>query len=201
MKEIKLKGGLNVPLFGSVEKFKVEDLEPKFIGILSEDYFGLKPKFLASEGDQVRVGQPIIEDKTNHGFKIVSPVSGVISSVNRGEKRALISVEIENDKKNTLFELNISGDIGEDLNSAGLWDSLRERPFDRVPNINSKPNYIFVNCCRKDPLELNPNLIISKENNFFDLGLDVLEELAENAVFLCGNEEIETANELSLIHI
>ena len=195
MKEIKLKGGLNVPLFGSVEKFKVEDLEPKFIGILSEDYFGLKPKFLASEGDQVRVGQPIIEDKTNHGFKIVSPVSGVISSVNRGEKRALISVEIENDKKNTLFELNISGDIEEDLNSAGLWDSLRERPFDRVPNINSKPNYIFVNCCRKDPLELNPNLIISKENNFFDLGLDVLEELAENAVFLCGNEEIETANE------
>ena len=100
MKEIKLKGGLNVPLFGSVEKFKVEDLEPKFIGILSEDYFGLKPKFLASEGDQVRVGQPIIEDKTNHGFKIVSPVSGVISSVNRGEKRALISVEIENDKTN-----------------------------------------------------------------------------------------------------
>ena len=42
--------------------------------------------------------------------------------------------------------LNISGDIGEDLNSAGLWDSFRERPFDRVPNINSKPNYIFVNC-------------------------------------------------------
>ena len=75
-------------------------------------------------------------------------MSGVISSVNRGEKRALISVEIENDKKNTLFELNISGDIGEDLNNVGLWDSLRERPFDRVPNINSKPNYIFVNCCR-----------------------------------------------------
>ena len=145
MKEIKLKGGLNVPLFGSVEKFIVEDLESKFIGILSEDYFGLKPKFLASEGDLVRVGQPIVEDKTNLGFKIVSPVSGVISSVNRGEKRALISVEIENDKKNTLFELNISGDIGEDLNSAGLWDSFRERPFDRVPNINSKPNYIFVN--------------------------------------------------------
>ena len=46
MKEIKLKGGLNVPLFGSVEKFIVEDLESKFIGILSEDYFGLKPKFL-----------------------------------------------------------------------------------------------------------------------------------------------------------
>ena len=68
MKEIKLKGGLNVPLFGSVEKFIVEDVESKFIGILSEDYFGLKPKFLLSEGDQVRVGQPIIEDKTNHGF-------------------------------------------------------------------------------------------------------------------------------------
>ena len=65
MKEIKLKGGLNVPLFGSVEKFIVEDLESKFIGILSEDYFGLKPKFLASEGDLVRVGQPIVEDKTN----------------------------------------------------------------------------------------------------------------------------------------
>ena len=75
MKEIKLKGGLNIPLSGSVKKFTAEDLEPKFIGILSEDYFGLKPKFLLSEGDQVRVGQPIIEDKTNQGFKIISPVS------------------------------------------------------------------------------------------------------------------------------
>ena len=41
MKEIKLKGGLSIPLFGSVEKFIVEDVESKFIGILSEDYFGL----------------------------------------------------------------------------------------------------------------------------------------------------------------
>ena len=172
MKEIKLKGGLNVPLFGSVEKFKVEDLEPKFIGILSEDYFGLKPKFLASEGDQVRVGQPIIEDKTNHGFKIVSPVSGVISSVNRGEKRALISVEIENDKKNTLFELNISGDIGEDLNSAGLWDSLRERPFDRVPNINSKPNYIFVNGFQKIENITEDELWYTANNTKKVLGID-----------------------------
>jgi Na+-transporting NADH:ubiquinone oxidoreductase subunit A len=192
MKEIKLKGGLNVPLFGSVEKFIAEDLEPKFIGILSEDYFGLKPKILLSEGDQVKVGQPVIEDKTNLGSKVVSPISGVISSVNRGEKRTLISVEIENDKKNTLFELNITGDIGEDLNNAGLWDGFRERPFDRVPNINSKPNNVFVNCCRKDSLELSPNLIISNENKFFNLGLDMLEKLAEDNVFLCSNEEIET---------
>ena len=40
------------------------------------------------------------------GSKVVSPISGVISSVNRGEKRTLISVEIENDKKNTLFGFN-----------------------------------------------------------------------------------------------
>ena len=194
MRKIKLKGGLNVPLFGSVEKFIAEDLEPKFIGILSEDYFGLKPKFLLSEGEQVRIGQPIIEDKTNQGFKIVSPVSGLIRAINRGEKRALISVEIENDKKNTLFELDVTGHISKDLSNAGLWDSFRERPFDRVPNINSKPNYIFVNCCRKDSLELSPNLIISNENNFFNLGLDMLEKLAEDEVFLCGNEEIETVS-------
>tara|TARA_B100000674_G_scaffold150035_1_gene119287 strand:- start:68 stop:1384 length:1317 start_codon:yes stop_codon:yes gene_type:complete len=194
MRKIKLKGGLNVPLFGSVEKFIAEDLEPKFIGILSEDYFGLKPKFLLSEGEQVRIGQPIIEDKTNQGFKIVSPVSGLIRAINRGEKRALISVEIENDKKNTLFELDITGDISKDLSNAGLWDSFRERPFDRVPNINSKPNYIFVNCCRKDSLELSPNLIISNENNFFNLGLDMLEKLTEDEVFLCGNKEIETVS-------
>ena len=194
MRKIKLKGGLNVPLFGSVEKFIAEDLEPKFIGILSEDYFGLKPKFLLSEGDQVRIGQPIIEDKTNQGFKIVSPVSGLIRAINRGEKRALISVEIENDKKNTLFELDVTGDISKDLSNAGLWDSFRERPFDRVPNINSKPNYIFVNCCRKDSLELSPNLIISNENNFFNLGLDMLEKLTEDEVFLCGNKEIETVS-------
>ena len=71
MKRIKAKRGLNIPLHGAIKDSIISSkdlLEPKFVGILAEDYFGLKPRFVVSEGDNVRVGDPIFEDKTNEGF-------------------------------------------------------------------------------------------------------------------------------------
>ena len=68
MKRIKAKRGLNIPLHGAIKDSIISSkdlLEPKFVGILAEDYFGLKPRFVVSEGDNVRVGDPIFEDKTN----------------------------------------------------------------------------------------------------------------------------------------
>ena len=59
------------------------------MGILADDYFSLKPKFLVKEGDAVAKGDPIFEDKTNPGFFVRSPVNGSVSSINRGRKELL----------------------------------------------------------------------------------------------------------------
>ena len=138
MKRIKAKRGLNIPLHGAIKDSIISSkdlLEPKFVGILAEDYFGLKPRFVVSEGDNVRVGDPIFEDKTNEGFYVTSQVSGKIHAINRGDKRALISVIIENDKTYKSVELRLSGVFKEDIISAGLWDSFREGHMEEFPEL------------------------------------------------------------------
>ena len=95
MKKVKMKGGLNVPLHGSVNNLNIDSINTKFSAVLSDDYFGLKPKILIREGDTVSQGDPLIEDKTNPDFYVRSPVTGVVESINRAEKRALVSVIIK----------------------------------------------------------------------------------------------------------
>ena len=194
MKRIKAKRGLNIPLHGAIKDSIISSkdlLEPKFVGILAEDYFGLKPRFVVSEGDNVRVGDPIFEDKTNEGFYVTSQVSGKIHAINRGDKRALISVIIENDKTYKSVELRLSGVFKEDIISAGLWDSFRERPYERVPRIGTEPDYIFVNGCKKDVLEICPSKILSLEIKNFNRGLAALEELANKKVYITLNELVD----------
>ena len=65
-----MKGGLNVPLHGSVNNFNIDSIDTKFSAVLSDDYFGLKPKILIREGDTVNQGDPLFEDKTNPGLDL-----------------------------------------------------------------------------------------------------------------------------------
>ena len=190
MKKIKVRRGLNIPLHGSVKNKEFDHVIPKFVGILADDYFSLKPKFLVKEGDAVAKGAPIFEDKTNPGFFVRSPVNGSVNSINRGEKRALVSVILENNKdaNEELVTFRRTGNVSKDLNSAGLWDSFRERPFNRVPNIDSKPNYIFINACRQDNLEFEPSdLIVNKLDDFIK-GIETIQKLTANKIILCGSK-------------
>ena len=197
MRKIKVKRGLEIPLHGSVENIEnIDQISPKFLSVLPEDYFGLKPKILIKEGEKVLQGQPILEDKTNEGFYLRSPVSGEINSINRGEKRALVSIIIKRQTEDNL-EFKRSKNLNEELNNSGLWDSFRERPFNRVPSLNSKPDFIFVNACKTDKLDLDPNLIIELESENFLKGLQNLIELADERVYLCSNKAVDT-KELSL---
>ena len=190
MKKIKVRRGLNIPLHGSVKNKEFDHVIPKFVGILADDYFSLKPKFLVKEGDAVAKGAPIFEDKTNPGFFVRSPVNGSVNSINRGEKRALVSVILENNKdaNEELVTFRRTGNVSKDLNSAGLWDSFRERPFNRVPNIDSKPNYIFINACRKDNLEFEPSDLIVNNLDDFIKGIETIQKLTANKIILCGSK-------------
>ena len=41
MKKIKMKGGLDVPLHGSVRNNNLDTIDPQFSAVIAEDYFGL----------------------------------------------------------------------------------------------------------------------------------------------------------------
>ena len=65
--------------------------------MLGSDYVGLKPTMMVDEGDSVQSGQKLFENKKNPGTYITAPSSGVVKSINRGEKRRFLSLIIETD--------------------------------------------------------------------------------------------------------
>ena len=62
-------------------------------------------------GDEVKRGQTLFIDRTNPGVQFVSPGAGKVAEVNRGAKRALISVVIELSEADKNGEDGISVDF------------------------------------------------------------------------------------------
>ena len=184
-----MKGGLDVPLHGSVKNVNLDSNYTQFSGVLADDYFGLKPKILVREGDLVSKGDPLLEDKTNPGFTVNSPVNGEIQEINRGEKRALVSIVVNKTNDDSVAFDQTSNKL-ENLINASLWDSFRERPFNRVPNINTKPDFLFINACKVDGLEASPNQILEVENECFLAGIKYLIDALGCEINLCSYSNI-----------
>ncbi len=184
-----MKGGLDVPLHGSVKNNNFDTNYTQFSAVLADDYFGLKPKILVREGDLVSKGDPLLEDKTNPRFTVNCPVNGEIQEINRGEKRALVSIVI-NKTNNDSEAFDQTSNKLENLINASLWDSFRERPFNRVPNINTKPDFLFINACKVDGLEASPNQILEVENENFLAGIKYLIDALGCEINLCSYSNI-----------
>ena len=184
-----MKGGLDVPLHGSVKNNNLDTNYTQFSAVLADDYFGLKPKILVREGDLVSKGDPLLEDKTNPGFTVNSAVNGEIHEINRGEKRALVSIVINKTNDDSEVFDQTSNKL-ENLINASLWDSFRERPFNRVPNINTKPDFLFINACKVDGLEASPNQILEVENECFLAGIKYLIDALGCEINLCSYSNI-----------
>ena len=86
---IKIKKGLDIPIYGTPAEVIVDSKKSRSVAILGNDYVGMKPTMLVEEGEQVKLGQPLFEDKKNPGVLFTSPAGGKVESINRGERRAL----------------------------------------------------------------------------------------------------------------
>ena len=95
---IKITKGLDVRLFGEAKPEVVETTVGEY-AIKPEDFVALTPKLLVEEGDKVKAGTPIFYAKGEERLKFVSPVSGTIAAVIRGEKRVIKSIRIVPDGK------------------------------------------------------------------------------------------------------
>jgi len=192
-----IKKGLDLPISG-VPSLELEDSSKiSSVAILGSDYVGLKPTMLVKVGDCVQSGQKVLEDKKNPGVFLTAPASGTISSINRGDKRRFISIEIDTDTENSpkTFK-NASGkaEIINLLQESGLWSALRTRPFNRTPKINTLPDAIFINACDTNPLSTDPFNIIQEDQDLFNLGLLTLAEAFNLPIHCCfQNSDFSTA--------
>ena len=71
---------------------------------------------LVKEGDQVLGGEAYLKIKKSRKF-FTSPTSGIVTAINRGEQRRLLSVEIDLDGKNLNKQFNFSDDKSAQIGS------------------------------------------------------------------------------------
>ena len=196
---IKIKKGLNIPINGEPTEEINDSKKSRSVAILGDDYIGMKPSMLVEEGDEVRLGQVLFEDKKNPGVLFTSPAGGKIESINRGDRRALQSVVIEIAKdeeslefksfsKNELTEVT-SDELRKQLIASGMWTSFRTRPYSKIPPIDSSPSNLFISALDTQPLSPNPENIINLNKESFDFGLLVLRKLLDCPIHISKAED------------
>ena len=190
----KIKKGLDIPIAGSPEQEISAGVEVTSVALIGPDTIDLKPGMLVAEGDRVKLGQPLFNDKSNPGVQFTSPGSGTVTAINRGERRVLQSVVITLQGDDEEQFASFSRDqwpgiseqqVRENLLACGLWTAFRTRPFSKIPGPEDKPEAIFVTAIDTNPLAADPELIVARNSEAFAAGLEIIAKLTQGKVHVC----------------
>ena len=184
---IKISKGLDLPISGKPHISITDEPKISSVSLLANDFVGMKPTMLVKENDEVKVGEKLFEDKKNPGIFFTSPAGGLIRSINRGDKRKFLSIEIEISQNEEFIDFDMGSsqdEIKNTLINSGLWNVFRTRPFNRTPNISSSPEALFINCCDTNPLSVDPYEIINIDKDSFDKGLETIKQLFDCDIHL-----------------
>lgn len=185
-KVIKLRKGLNINLKGKAEAKVVAIDASEVYGLVPDAFVGVKPKLVAKEGDVVKAGDALFVDKLHPEVKFVSPVSGTVTSVERGERRKILSVQVTADKQQVYADFgkkNVSSLSGEQVKAAllesGLFAFFLQRPYAVTANPDDAPKAIFVSTFCDMPLAADFEVALKGNEADFQTGVDALAKIAK----------------------
>ena len=202
MEKISIRRGLDVPVLGALPPdTKPVECPVSSVGIIGPDYPRMRPTLLVEEGDRVACGAPLFECKNYPGVRYTAPGGGVVRAINRGRKRAFLSliIDLEDDESFVEFPTYDGGAIDAldadavqgYLIETGIWCALHQRPYGRVPTPGTRPAALFVNACSSEPLGASAEMLLSGEDEAFQLGLRFLMRLGEFPVYVCRAPELQ----------
>lgn len=177
-KVIKLRKGLDVKLKGIASLETATVSCPGEYALVPDDFVGVKPKVVVKEGDSVKAGDALFVDKLHPEVKFVSPVSGTVSQVERGDRRKLLSIRVKADKEQVAREFDVKGDVKALLMESGLFAFFRSRPYDVVANPDDNPKAIFVTAFNSMPLSQDFAYVVKGQEQDFQAGITALSKLA-----------------------
>lgn len=182
----KIKKGLDLKLKGeAVLNLKVAKQSGVY-ALKPTDFPGIVPRAMVKEGDRVKAGDPLFVDKATERIKFVSPVSGKVVGVDRGDRRKLLRFRVEADA-NREFKSFGSIDVSkltanearELLLESGLFAFFRQRPYDVIATPESTPKAIFVSTFSKMPLAADFSFVAKGREEDFKLGVKLLARIAK----------------------
>lgn len=191
---VKLRKGLNIELKGTAEKVLGKLPMSETYAVKPSDFPGLTPRLSVKQGDVVKAGTPVFYDKYAPEVVYVSPVSGVVESVNRGDRRKLLEVVIKPDEEQVSEKFEITDDVLKNreqiielMLKAGYWAFVKQRPYGIVANPKDMPKAIFVSGFDSAPLTLDTDFLLSGQIDHFQNGIDILKKLTTGKVHLSLN--------------
>ena len=188
---IKLNKGLDINLAGAAEQKLVSVKAADKVTLVPDDFVGSTPKVVVKAGEAVKAGDVLFTDKLHPEIKFVSPVSGVVEDVVRGERRKVLGVVVVNDGKGTSVELpavnpaSASADeIKSALLNAGVWPFIKQRPYNVVANPEVQPRDIFVTAMDTAPLAPDFAFVVKGQEEDLQRGISALAKLTAGKVYV-----------------
>ena len=197
--EFNLTKGLDLSLKGEItnQDLPNEKNLTSRVALLGTDFHGIRPTMFVAEGQEVKQGDKLFEDKKNPRYSHLSPINGKIIEINRGDRRSFLSMVIEKNDDENSFEVDTTFEKSSDqvlnfLNDYGLLGLFRTRPFSKVPMVGSLPNKIFISLIDSNPLSFEPKIIIEDNLEAFNKGLELISYLPNDGVHLgISNDDLE----------
>jgi len=182
-----LSKGFNINLQGVANKVINNSFAPKTFAVKPSDWVGLQPipKMMVKEGQSVLAGDVLFIDRKMEGIFFTAPVSGVVSEIKRGDKRAITAVIItpdaqpkfKNFKKAAVSSLSKEEVLAQIVES-GAFTSITQRPFGLPALPNATPKAIFISAFDTAPLAADLDFVIDNLSSAdFQAGLDALAKL------------------------
>lgn len=188
---IKVKKGLDIRISGGIPQgaAKAVPCATPTVALVPDDFIGLIPKMELREGDSVKAGQPLFHSKTDQRLKVVSPVSGKVKAVVRGERRKILKVVVEAgdgsaEKFDTQGALTSPEKARELLLASGLWAMMRQRPYDIVPAADADFRDIFVTGFDSAPLAWYQTEFTADDVKALEAGVSLLSLLTSGKVYV-----------------
>lgn len=198
-KTIKIKKGLDLRLKGVAQDVVTRAEVKGIYSVSPADFYGFKPKPVVKEGDSVLAGDALFVNKETPELAVVSPVSGKVSGVVRGERRRLISIEVKADGKQQYKNFKtpelktVTADGAKSLLlESGLFAFIHQRPFDVVANPADTPKGIFVSAFSTMPLAQDFSIALRGNEEAFKAGISVLSAMAPVTVCVSDKQTDQT---------
>ncbi|WP_047419238.1 Na(+)-translocating NADH-quinone reductase subunit A [Cellulophaga sp. Hel_I_12] len=188
-KDIRIKKGLNINLVGAAEKdISKASLSNDYV-INLQDFHGVNPKMLMKEGAEVKAGEALFYNKNHESMLFVSPVSGTLVEIKRGERRSILSLKITADKTQVAVAHAIpnlgsisASEVKAFLLQSGCWPFIKQRPYDVIANPETSPKAIFISGFTTAPLAADLDFTLKGKEAEIQAAITALAKLTAGKV-------------------
>ncbi len=196
MSHIKITKGVDIPIKGKpVGNPKYLQMSgessihhPNHVSLNLDFFEDIKFRLLIKEGDTVKIGQPLAEDKARAGRYFVSPAGGTIKEIRRGLKRRLLDIVIEvsqNEESYKYPSLDPKTAIRQELLArfleSGLFTKIRRRPFNLLADPEEIPRAVFIKAIESAPFAPPAEMQVQGHEQAFKVGIEALHNVTERA--------------------